>query len=151
MSTFSTPFSHKGRGGVGNFRSHGLDKSWEDLSFGGWGPTSPCTLAPPPPYISPMPGFATRSTSLSHHLGPLLIPLLGPFTRTVGGGSVIPHSHLGMLILLSSVPPFLILGLTFNPLKERSTDECYVLTNSIVWNLSPQVQAHCSAKEMGGV
>ena len=108
-------------------------------------------MALPPPYILPPPGFAMRSTSLSHRLRPSLILLPGPFARTAGGGSVAPHSHLGMLILLPFVPPFLILGLTFNPLKERCTDKCYVLTNSIVWNLSPPVWVHHSAKEMGGV
>ena len=118
-----------------------------------WGPgsTSPCTAAPPLPYVSPPPGFTMRSTSLSCHLRPLLIPLLGPFARTAGGSSVVPHSHLGMSILLPSVPPFFILGPTFNPFKERSTDECYVFANSIVWNLSPPVWAHHSAQEMGGV
>ena len=49
------------------------------------------------------------------------------------------------------MPPFLILGLTFDPLKESSTDEHNVLVNTIVWDLSPPVQVHCSAKEMGGV
>ena len=103
----------------------------------GLGSTSPCTMALLLPYVLPPPGFTMRSTSLSCHLRPSLILLLGSFAGTVGGGLVVPHSHLGMLILLPSVPPFFILGPTFNPFKERSTDECYVFMNSIVWNLSP--------------
>ena len=126
--------------GVGNFWSHGLDKSWEDLSLRGQDPPLIVLWPLLPPYVSPAPGFATRSTSLSHHLGPSLILLLDPFARTMGGGLVISHSHLGTSIFLLSVPPFPILGLTFNPLKEGSTDKCYVLMNSIVWDLSPLVQ-----------
>ena len=92
-----------------------------------------------------------RSTSLSHCLGPSLILLPGPFARTMGRGLVISCNNLGPLILLSSLPPFLILRLTFDPLKEGSTDEGYVLMNSVVWDPSTSVQAHHSAEEMGGV
>ena len=60
------------------------------------------------------------------HLGPSLIPLPGPFAGTMGGGLVVPHSHLGMLVLFPCVPSLFTLGLTFNPFKERSTDKCYV-------------------------
>ena len=38
VSTFFTTLSHEGQGGVGNFWSNGLDKSQEDLSFGGLDP-----------------------------------------------------------------------------------------------------------------
>ena len=117
----------------------------------GLGPTSPCTMVLPLPYVSSPPGFTMRSTCFSCHLRPSLILLLGPFAGTVGGGSVVPCINLSMSVLLLSVPPFLILGLTFNPFKERSTDKCYVLANSIACNLSPLVQVHSSAKEMGGV
>ena len=59
------------------------------------------------------------------------------FCWDCGRGFGGPPHHLGTLMLLPSVPPLFILGLTFNPFKERSTDECYVFVNSIVWNLSP--------------
>ena len=85
------------------------------------------------------------------HPTPRSIPLPGPFARTVGGGSVVTHSHLGVPVLLLFVSPFSILGLTLNSFKERSTDKCYVFTNPIIWNLSPPVQVHHSAQEMGGV
>ena len=46
---------------------------------------------------------------------------------------------------------FSLLGPTLNPSKERSTDECYVFANPIIWYLSPPVWVHHSAQEMGGV
>ena len=38
LSASFTTLSHKGQGGVGNFRPHGLDGSWGDLSHGSWDP-----------------------------------------------------------------------------------------------------------------
>ena len=64
---------------------------------------------------------------------------------------MISYSHLGSSILLLPLPPFLILRVTFDPLEEGSTDKGYVLADSIVWDPSPSVQMHRSAKEMGGV
>ena len=115
------------------------------------GSTSPCTMAPLLPYISPPPGFTLRSTSLFCCLRPLLIQLPGPYPRTVEGCLVVPCSHLGMSMLLLSVSPLFILGPTFNSFKERSTDKCAVFANPIVQNLSPLVQTHCSAQEVRGV
>ena len=60
-------------------------------------------------------------------------------------------SHLGPLILLSPLPPFLILGLTLDPLEEGGTDEGNVLMDPIVWDLGPSVWMHHGPKEMGGV
>ena len=93
-----------------------------------WGPgsTSPCTMALLLPYVLPPPGFTTRSTSLFCCLRPSLISLPGPFAGTVGGGLVVPPSHLGMLVLFLCVPSLFILGPTLNPFKERSTGKCCV-------------------------
>ena len=101
------------------------------------GSTSSCATALPLPYVLPPPGFTTRSMSLFCQFRNSHISLLGPFTRTVGGGLLVPHHHLGTLALFLCVPSLFILGPTLNPFKERSTGKCYDFPNPIIWNLGP--------------
>ena len=101
------------------------------------GSTSPFTMTLLLPYVLPPPGFTMRSTSLFCHLRPSLISLLDPFSRTMGGGSVVPCYHLGTSALFLCVPSLFILGPTLNSFKERSTGKCYVFPNPIIWNLGP--------------
>ena len=105
------------------------------------------------PYISPSSGFTMRSTSLFCHLGPSLIPAPGSFCQDCGRGFSGPPEAIWVCLCSSSpsVSPLFILGPTFNPFKERSTDECDVFANPIIQNLSPPVQAHCGAQEVRGV
>ena len=152
VSTSFTTLSCEGWGGVGNFWSHGLDESWGDLSL--WGQDPPllvlwlCHSLVSHLLLDSLwdlPPCLVISDPCSSHSQVLLLGLLGE-------GSVVPCSHLGTCEYSSPLCLlFLILGPTFNPFKERSTDKCYVFANSIVWNLSPLVWAHHSAQEMGGV
>ena len=115
------------------------------------GSTFPCTKGLPLPYTPPSPGFTMRPTSLFCCLRPSLVLLLGPI-GTTRGGPVVPQGHLGMsMLLLLSVSPIFILGPTFNPFKERSTDMRNVVTNPIIRNLSPLIWAHHITQEVGGI
>ena len=87
-----------------------------------------CSGSASPLHLAPWSGLATRSTPMCSIVSdPCSSWLPGPFARTVGGGSMVSCSHLSPLILLLPLPPFLILGVTFNPLEEGSTGESDVL------------------------
>ena len=66
-------------------------------------------------------------------------------------GSVIPCSQLSLSVFLSPLPSLLILRVTFYPLEECSTDEGYMLSDSVVQDLGPSVWMHGIPKEMGGI
>ena len=118
-----------------------------------WGPgfTPPSTSALPPPYILSRSRLTSRSPLGLPCPRPSLIPFPVPLTGAVGVGLVISCSQLGLLVFLSLLPPLLILRATFYPLEECSTDEGYILSDSVVWDLGSLVWMHCIPKEMGGI
>ena len=116
------------------------------------GCTFPCTMALPFSYTLPSPGFTMRLTSRFCRLGSSFIPLLGSPVGTMGEATLVPQGHLGTsLFLLPLASPIFILRPALHPFKERSTDMCNVVANSIIWNFSPSIQAHCITQEMRGI
>ena len=92
-----------------------------------------------------------RSPPRLPHPGPLLIPFPVPLTGAMGAGLVISCSQLGLLVFLLLLPSLLILRATFYPLEECSTDEGYMLSDSVVQDLGSSVQMYRIPKEMGGI
>ena len=118
-----------------------------------WGPgfISPSTLALLPPAILPRSELTLRPALVLLQFRFSLILLPGPLTGTAGAGSVVSCSQLGLSVFFSLLPSLLILRATFDPFKECSTDEGYMLPDSVVWDLSSSVQMHHIPKEMRGI
>ena len=64
---------------------------------------------------------------------------------------VVSCCQFDLLVLFSPLPSLLILRVTFYPLEKCSTDEGYMLSDSIVQDLGPMLWAHAVPKEMGVV
>ena len=80
------------------------------------------------PSILSRSGLTSRSAPMLPQFGFSLILLLGPLTSTAGVGSVVSCSQFGLSVFLLLLPSLLILRVTFDPLKECSTDEGYMLS-----------------------
>ena len=121
------------------------------LVLWGLGFISPSTPALPPPPISPRSGLTLRPSLMLPQFRFSLIPLLGPLTRTAGAGSVVSCSQLSLSVFFLLLASLLILRAPFDPLKVCSTDEGYMLPDSVVWDLSSLVWTHHIPKEMRGI